>query len=142
MRNFNWDFKENMTREEFQEILKQHRAFLNVDKLLKEVEELTGSLETANEKLAPILKKEREDKLLALLPKTAKKDLASDIIALANISDEMDDDAIKAALKDTVANRAYLQEAPVSTTEPKEESSSLFGNKQTKEEVAKSTIFD
>lgn len=107
-----------------------------------EIKTLTSNLEEANEKLAPILKKERADKLLTLLPKTAKKDLASDIIALANISDEMDDDAIKAAFKDTVSSRTYLQAEPVSTSEPKAETSSLFGQTQTKQESVKSDIFE
>lgn len=107
-----------------------------------EIKTLTSNLEEANEKLAPILKKERADKLLTLLPKNAKKDLAEDIISLSGITDEMDDEAIKAALKDTVANRTYLQAEPVSTSTPKVEESSLFGSSAPAEAPGKSDIFE
>lgn len=151
-RLFKWDFKEGMTQDEFQKVLDQHREFLNIDAMEAQVKTLTTSKEAAekelaaaNEKLAPIVKKEREEKLLGLLPKTAKKELATDIIALANIQDDMDDEAIKAAFKDTIANREYLQATPVSTTPPKEESSSIFGNSAAAaatQNKPKSDIFD
>ncbi len=104
-RKFDFKFKENMTKEELMAVLDQHKEFLGVDKLKED-------LQKSNEMLVPFQAKEREGKLLKLIPKTGNVKLAKDIIKLSELSDDMDDEAITKAFSETIDSREYLK-APV-----------------------------
>lgn len=151
-REFKWDFKENMTQEEFNAVLEQHYKFMGVDKfdaMKKELADATAlntslqeSLDKANAELQPVKEEALQKRYSNLLPKNANKELMKDIIALSAVQDDMEDDAIKEAFKNTIKSRDYLQ-TKVSTTEPKVESQSIFGKSEAKpEEAGASKIFD
>ncbi len=70
-----------------------------------------GDLESANKELAPVRDAAKKEQLTALMPDSADLDKLEDIVALAGLSDEDDEDAIKSKLQDTVDKRDYLQKA-------------------------------
>ncbi len=68
-----------------------------------------GDLKSANEELAPVRDAAKKEQLASLMPESADPDKHEDIVALAGLSDEDDEDTIKSKLQDTVDKRDYLQ---------------------------------
>lgn len=153
-REFDFTFKENMSKEDIQAVLEQHSAFLGADKItelrdnLKEskakAEELQVTLDKVNEEYAPFKEQAVQDKYSKLLPKNANKDLMKDILKLSGVNEEMSEEDISKAFEEVITERDYLQ-VKVSTSDPKVEKSesSIFGASTKQQEASQtSTIFD
>lgn len=81
----------------------------NIKALEDELTKTKGDLSAANEELAPVKEAAKKEKLTSLMPDEADPDKHADIISLAGIADEDDDEAIKSKLADTVSSRDYLK---------------------------------
>ncbi len=74
-----------------------------------ELEKIKGDFDKLNGELKPFKAKARNEKIKSLLPKTANAEMFDDIIALAKLDDDDNDETITKKLTDTISKRDFLQ---------------------------------
>lgn len=75
----------------------------------EEITKLTGELEATKGELTPFKQEKRTKHISSLVSDLTTEDKLADALALAGISDEDDDETIKAKVSKTIETRAYLQ---------------------------------
>lgn len=86
----------------------------------EEIKTLNGSLETMKGELTPFKEAKRKSHLQTLVGDLTSEEKLNDAIALSGITDEDDDEAIKAKVSKTIEGRAYLQKDAGTPEELKE----------------------
>ena len=120
---FKYEKKETYTQEDLNNLLEQHSNF--IEKNFKDYvnpEEYNKIVE----ELKPFKENERKSAISKHLPENAHPEATDDIIKLANISDEDDEETIKTKLADTVNSKKYLQNTQ--TADPQAEKTKVEGD--------------
>ncbi len=89
-----------------------------IEKITADFEAKITGMESKNkeltDKLAPILEKEKGDKLSAIVSGLTDDDKLADAIALANLEEDDTDEVIKDKVSKVIESRSYLQKTEVS----------------------------
>ena len=134
---FKYGKKETYTQEDLDNILSQHTGY--VEKGFKDF----VSAEDFNkvvEELKPFKEAEQNKKITGLMPENANQGAINDIIAIANIQPEDDENAIKEKLSKTIADRPHFQTAE--TVDPDVAKTKVMGNPDPKPENVKTSDDD
>lgn len=120
MRDFKFTKKDSYTPEDLELILEQHANFERLA-TKKELDEANSKLKVLEDAQREVATKERTSKLKGLAEKVSK-DNADKIIKYAKLAEDMSDEDIEKAMKETAEDLGFATPAaPTSTAQPKVE---------------------